>query len=350
MTLTAHRPARIVASLQGDDPAELAADLPRLPHGTTLDPQVLRDAACGEQDLDLFYPEPGDLAAEQAAKQVCAGCPVREPCLDMALATGDTHAILGGTTPAERARLRTRRDQTRRAERATQRAAATGIDPTQLKQAATGSMRAHLFADASATVSAFELCKTAGLSYVARMLGVHVTDLTAALQHWGLEVPRLRKPAEILDDPAAARQAFTLVEQVGWVKAAQQTRVARRTLRAAFQQWGLGEPQPHAGPCAPSRVTRDRAAAEAAMQLAIEVGVNAAAERVGVDRATLYLAWKRWGLGKPTDRADGARAARERWAANARMAPAERHPWRLDRSVWQPTRSGGPAERERAIG
>jgi hypothetical protein len=97
-------------------------------------------------------------------------------------------------------------------------------------------------------------------------------------------------------------------------------------------------------------VTRDRAAAEQALQLAIQVGVRAAAERVGVDRATLYLAWKRWGLGKPTDRAEGARAARERWAANARMADAERHPWRLDRSIWQPTRSGGPAERERVIG
>jgi WhiB family redox-sensing transcriptional regulator len=350
MSLTAHRPARTVGRLLGEDPAELVADLPRLPHGTTLDPQVLRDAACGDNDLELFYPEPGDTAAEQAAKQVCNGCPVREPCLEMALATGDTHAILGGTTPAERARLRARRDQARRTERATQRAAATGIDPTHIKDAATGSMRAHLFTDPSATVGAWELCKTAGLSYVARMLGVHVTDLTAALQHWGLEVPRLRKPAEILDDPAAAREAFALVERVGWVQAAREVRVARRTLRAAFGRWGLGEPQQHAGPCAPSGVARDRAAAEQAMQLAIQVGVNAAAERVGVDRATLYLAWKRWGLGKPTDRADGARAARERWAANARMAAAERHPWRLDRSVWQPKRSDGSAEQERATG
>ncbi len=210
-------------------------------------------------------------------------------------------------------------------------------------------MRAHLFTDASATVGAFELCKTAGLSYVARMLGVHVTDLIAALTHWGLEVPRLRKPAEILDDPAAAREAFALVEQVGWVQAARQTRVARRTLQAAFQRWGLGEPQQHLGPCAPSQVARDRSAAEAAMELAIQVGVNAAAERFGVDRATLYLAWKRWGLGRPTDQTDGARAARARWAANARMADAEQHPWRQDRSIWQPKRTGRSAAGERAI-
>jgi len=349
MTLTAHRPARTVASLQGDDPAELVADLPRLPHGATLDPQVLQAAACGHHDPELFYPEPGDTAAEQAAKQVCNGCPVHQPCLEMALATGDTDAILGGTTPAERARLRAQRDQARRVERASERAAATGIDPADIKGAATGSMRGHLFTDASATLRAFELCKTAGLSYVARMLGVHVTDLTAALTYWGLEVPRLRKQADILGDPAAAREAFALVEQVGWVQAARQVRVARRTLRAAFGRWELGEPI-HRGPRAPSMLATGRAAAEEAMELAVQVGVNGAAERFGVDRATLYYAWKRFGLGRPTDRADGALAARARWAANARMADAERHPWRLDRSVWQPKRAARSAERERAIG
>ena len=109
MTLTAHRPARPVSSLVADDPVELAADLPGLPSGASLDPEVLRGAACGSEDLELFYPEPGDTAAEQAAKRVCAGCPVREPCLEMALATGDQHAILGGTTPAERVRLRRQR-------------------------------------------------------------------------------------------------------------------------------------------------------------------------------------------------------------------------------------------------
>src|SRR6266545_4112556 len=67
MTLMARRPARLLSSLQGEDPAEVAVGLPGLPRGVTLDPQVLRDAACGEQDLELFYPDPGDTAAEQAA-------------------------------------------------------------------------------------------------------------------------------------------------------------------------------------------------------------------------------------------------------------------------------------------
>ncbi|MDF2741223.1 MAG: Transcription factor WhiB, partial [Actinomycetia bacterium] len=89
MTLTVHRPARSVSSLVADDPVELAVDLPRLPRGITLDLEVLRGAACGEHDLELFYPDPDDTTAEHAAKQVCAPCPVREPCLDMALATDD---------------------------------------------------------------------------------------------------------------------------------------------------------------------------------------------------------------------------------------------------------------------
>jgi WhiB family transcriptional regulator, redox-sensing transcriptional regulator len=338
MSLTAHRPARSVSSLVADDPVELAADLPRLPYGATLDPDVLRDAACGEDDLELFYPEPGDAAAEQAAKQVCAGCPVQQPCLEMALATGDQHAILGGTTPAERGRLRRQRQVTHARQQAAQRAtAATGIDPAEVRGPVGRSMAAHLRGDASATVRAWELCKTAGTAHVARMIGVHVTDLHAALAHWGLEVPRLRQPAELVHDPVAAREAFGLVEQVGWVKAAEQMGAARRTLRAAFQRWGMGEPV-HRGPRATSRLAVDRAAAEAALELAVRVGVNRAAERFGVNRATLYNAWRQWGLGRPTDREDGARLARERVLA-ARVVPGPDHPWRRDRSIWQPRRT-----------
>jgi WhiB family redox-sensing transcriptional regulator len=339
MTLTARRPARPVSSLVAVDPVELAADLPRLPRGVTLNSEVLREAACGDQDLELFYPDPGDLQTEQAAKQVCATCPVRQPCLEMALATGDQHAILGGTTPAERGRLRRQRQVTHARQQAAQRAtAATGIDPAEIRAPGGRSMAAHLRGDASATVRAWELCKTAGTAHVARLLGVHVTDLHAALTHWGLEVPRLRQPAELVHDPVAAREAYTLVEQVGWVKGAQQLHVHRRTLRAAFARWGLGEPTPPPGPCAPSRVARDRAAAAEALELAIQVGVQGAAERLGVDKATLYLAWRRWGLGRPTDRPEGARATAERKLAASRRVDRARHPWRQDRSIWQPTR------------
>jgi WhiB family transcriptional regulator, redox-sensing transcriptional regulator len=335
MTLTAHRPARSVASLVADDPVEVAADLSTLPRGITLDLEVLRHAACREHDLELFYPEPGDTAAEQAAKQVCAGCPVQGACLDMALATGDEHAILGGTTPAERAPLRRQRQQTYARKQAAQRATvATGIDLAELRAPVGRSMAAHLRGDASATLRAWKLCKTAGTSHVARLIGVHVTDLHKALAYWGLEVPNLHQPAELVQDPAKAREAFALVEQLGWVKAAREIGVARRTLRAAFAQWGMGEPV-HRGPRAPTPLATERAAAEAALELAVLVGTSRAAERLGVNPATLYYAWKRWGLERPTDRAEGARRAQERKLAAARRADRERHPWRRDRSTWQ---------------
>jgi WhiB family transcriptional regulator, redox-sensing transcriptional regulator len=190
MTLTAHRPARSVASLVADDPVELAADLPRLPRGITLDLEVLRDAACRPDDLELFYPESDDQAAEQAAKAICATCPVQRPCLDMALATGDQHAILGGTTPAERIPLRRQRQVAHARHQAAQRAtAATGIDPAEVRAPAGRSMAAHLRGDASATVRAWELCKSAGTAHVAALIGVHVTDLHAASTIGGWRFP-----------------------------------------------------------------------------------------------------------------------------------------------------------------
>jgi hypothetical protein len=66
-----------------------------------------------------------------------------------------------------------------------------------------------------------------------------------------------------------------------------------------------------------------------------------------VDKATLYLAWRRWRLGRPTDRPEGARATAERMLAVARSADRARHPWQLDRSIWEPQRAAGG---ERGIG
>jgi transposase-like protein len=74
---------------------------------------------------------------------------------------------------------------------------------------------------------------------------------------------------------------------------------------------------------------------EEALELAVQVGTSRAAERFGVNPATLYYAWKRWGLERPTDRPEGARRALERKLAAARRADPERHPWRRDRSIWQ---------------
>jgi WhiB family redox-sensing transcriptional regulator len=69
-----------------------------------------RQAACASTDPGLFYPPDGWIGqvAVEAAKAVCAGCPVRADCLADALAWErpiDRHGVLGGLTAGERARL-----------------------------------------------------------------------------------------------------------------------------------------------------------------------------------------------------------------------------------------------------
>ena len=67
------------------------------------------DGACRTADPDLFFPVAvGSVANRQIAKaqRICAGCPVREPCLDFALRTPEPAGIWGGTTPEERTRVR----------------------------------------------------------------------------------------------------------------------------------------------------------------------------------------------------------------------------------------------------
>jgi WhiB family redox-sensing transcriptional regulator len=63
----------------------------------------IAQAACAGVDPDLFFPSKGE--ASDAAKALCAGCPVKGECLAFAL---DHHCqgIWGGTSERERARLR----------------------------------------------------------------------------------------------------------------------------------------------------------------------------------------------------------------------------------------------------
>jgi WhiB family redox-sensing transcriptional regulator len=57
-------------------------------------------AVCRGTDLDVFYPERGQTAGP--ARQVCAACPVRQPCLEYALSNRITSGIWGGLTERER--------------------------------------------------------------------------------------------------------------------------------------------------------------------------------------------------------------------------------------------------------
>lgn len=75
------------------------------------------DAACRDQDPDLFFPigSTGP-AVEQAdeAKKVCMTCDVREQCLEFALASNQDAGIWGGLTEDERRTLKRARQRRRR--------------------------------------------------------------------------------------------------------------------------------------------------------------------------------------------------------------------------------------------
>ena len=61
-------------------------------------------AACRGTGLEVFFPSRGESAAP--ARQVCAACPVRQPCLDYAITNRITHGVWGGLTERERRVLR----------------------------------------------------------------------------------------------------------------------------------------------------------------------------------------------------------------------------------------------------
>ena len=69
----------------------------------------LQRAACTHEDPELFFPVGTSGPAvrdEEAAKRICARCPVASECLAWALRTRQTSGVWGGTGEKERARLR----------------------------------------------------------------------------------------------------------------------------------------------------------------------------------------------------------------------------------------------------
>jgi WhiB family redox-sensing transcriptional regulator len=68
----------------------------------------MTDAACLDGAISDFVPDDRDYRAAGRAKQVCAGCPVRKPCLAYGESDPTTrrHGVYGGLSPAERSRLR----------------------------------------------------------------------------------------------------------------------------------------------------------------------------------------------------------------------------------------------------
>lgn len=62
-------------------------------------------AACRGIDVDIFYPDTEDDVDAVEAKAICAECPVRQACLEHALANREREGIWGGTTERERRRI-----------------------------------------------------------------------------------------------------------------------------------------------------------------------------------------------------------------------------------------------------
>jgi WhiB family redox-sensing transcriptional regulator len=68
--------------------------------------------ACNFSQRALFFPTSGE--SYEPARAICNRCPVRVECLDAVITweawarLGSRHGMAGGTTPAERTRMRRR--------------------------------------------------------------------------------------------------------------------------------------------------------------------------------------------------------------------------------------------------
>ena len=65
-------------------------------------------AACRDADPHVFDPAPDDFGGIEAARRMCARCPIRIDCLAVALATPRARGIWGGLTEPERVAHRRR--------------------------------------------------------------------------------------------------------------------------------------------------------------------------------------------------------------------------------------------------
>jgi WhiB family redox-sensing transcriptional regulator len=75
---------------------------PTLLEGLSI-PAWYDDALCAQVDHDSFYPELGGSTVD--AKKVCAGCDVREKCLEYALENNERHGVWGGLSEQQRRKL-----------------------------------------------------------------------------------------------------------------------------------------------------------------------------------------------------------------------------------------------------
>lgn len=68
-----------------------------------MDTEWMARARCREMPPSTFFPSDG--VGVEVARQVCAGCPVRSPCLEYALRNRIDHGVWGGASERERRRI-----------------------------------------------------------------------------------------------------------------------------------------------------------------------------------------------------------------------------------------------------
>jgi hypothetical protein len=181
------------------------------------------DAACADVDPELFFPETGQVPQAAAAKQVCAGCAVRGPCLQATLhgpqARDDHSGIFAGTTARQRVALRGR------------------------ASSAEGTRFVH---DPTAAEQALALANKVSIDRAARELGVSKQALRRAFDHHGLPQPAVfqggPQRTRFYDDRDAAEQAWRRAAEVGINQTRKELGVSDRALRTAWQRHGLGLP------------------------------------------------------------------------------------------------------------
>jgi WhiB family redox-sensing transcriptional regulator len=191
------------------------------------------DAACAQLDPELFFPEPGQVPQAAMAKQVCAGCAVRGPCLEQALhgpqARDDHTGIFAGTTARDRMRLRGHPSY------------------------AQGTRFLH---DRTAAEQALALANQHSIDRAARELDVSKQALRRAFDHHGLPQPQVFRGGpqrtRFYQNRDAAEQAWQRAAQVGINQTRKELGVSDRALRTAWQRHGLGlPPRPTATPTTP---------------------------------------------------------------------------------------------------
>jgi hypothetical protein len=200
----------------------------RLPVVNPEQPQGwMAEAACAGTDTNLFFPGPNAKADQAAAKAVCAGCPVRDPCLAEALygpqAGSDDAGVFGGTTPAERARLRI---QTR---------------GYRLRQPT------RYYTDPAAAREAKVLADRVGITAAAAELGVSAQALRNAFARHDLgpvtpQGQGGKPPTRVWQDRGLAEQALAHARAESIGAAARVVGVSPGALKNAWRHHGLDPP------------------------------------------------------------------------------------------------------------